>query len=125
MTRIQRDGSSVRDLHAVPCSLSASCISANLQSCEETPRALFRAWKRLRPTVQPTLYQQNRVCVCVCENAGLINIPPTHQQAHTHTPKGASVTGMAKGCCCLRDGVLLLLALGTSPRPEPEWRAHR
>lgn len=60
----------------------------------------------------------------VCVSAGLINIPPTHRRAHTHTPKGASVMVMAKGCRCLCDGVLLVLALGTSQPPEPGWRAR-
>lgn len=64
------------------------------------------------------------VCVCVCERWAH-KYPPTHRLAHTHTPKGASVTVMAKGCRCLRDGVLLVLALGTSLRSEPECKAHR
>lgn len=52
----------------------------------------------LRPTVQPTVYQQDRVC-----ERRAHKYPPTHRHAHTHTPEGASVMVMAKGCHCLRD----------------------
>ena len=52
----------------------------------------------------------------VCERAA---------HKYPRPPIGAPLMVMAKGCRCLGDGVLLVLALGTSPRSEPEWEAYR
>lgn len=61
--------------------------------------------------------QHGRVCE---RSAHKYPPPPPPPPPHTN-PKGASLMVMAKGCRCLGDWVLLVLALGTSLRSEPEW----
>lgn len=61
---------------------------------------------------------------CVCVNALPINISPNPSPPPSTHPNGASLMVMAKGCRCLGDWVLLVLALGTSLRSEPKWEAY-
>lgn len=107
-------------------------LPASERTCKArggTYRGLVRGWKwggdelyGSIPTVRLTVYQRNRSRMGVCVNAPLINIPTPPL---SHHPKGASLMVMAKGCRCLGDWVLLVLALGTSQRSEPKWEAYR
>lgn len=71
----------------------------------------------LHPTVQPVVYQRNR------KPHGRVSERAAHK--YPRPPIGAPLMVMAKGCRCLDDWVLLLLALGTSLRSVPEWEAYR
>lgn len=123
----------MRDLHAVQCSsvcflhqtqpvklrgaLTGVCLGAKNEEEMNYMAPSHSPADSISAESQP----HGRVCE---RSAHKYQTPPPHPTPRT-TPKGASLMVMAKGCRCLCDWVLLVLALGTSLRSEPKWEACR